>query len=215
MAQVKVQLDVMNAEIITKQVAKHMGLKTVRMAKDMISKGMSPVRGYGRFPAYAAQRASGSVKKARGKFKSKRARDAATRLIKERESGKYPWSVMDRFPDKKVRPVNLFLNGWYLDHYTYWFERRRTSRFSRSKNYSVIIGLSSSRDVYSAPPPDVFKYFEAHNEGMHKDVPMRRHLPTRQGEEFAVSIMREIVRIVGERVKVLARDQNNRTRKNK
>jgi hypothetical protein len=58
--------------------------------KDLISKGISPIFGKGRFEGYAAQR-YGKQKK---KF--------------------YPDSVKKDFPSKRRRPVNLFLSGDFL-----------------------------------------------------------------------------------------------------
>lgn len=56
--------------------------------KDLISKGISPIEGDGRFPAYKAQL--------------------------EKNKKKYPDSVKKKFPNKRRRPVNLFLSGRFL-----------------------------------------------------------------------------------------------------
>lgn len=53
--------------------------------KHHIERGLSPVKGWGRFQGYKAQGA-----------KNKKG---------------YPYNVQDEYPDKKVRPVNLKLSG--------------------------------------------------------------------------------------------------------
>lgn len=55
--------------------------------KSQIAKGISPIRGNGRFPEYK----NAGVK------------------------GRYPDSARDKFPNKRQRPVNLFLSGDMLD----------------------------------------------------------------------------------------------------
>jgi hypothetical protein len=68
---------------------------------DMISKGISPIEGRGRFGAYSAQRQSGT-----SKLKSKKD-------LKKKQG--YPYSVQKEYPSKAVRPVNLKLSGEFLD----------------------------------------------------------------------------------------------------
>lgn len=64
--------------------------------KDVISTGLSPIRGFGRFEAYKAQSRNRGGKK----------------------TG-YPYNVQTKFPGKKVRPVNLELSGDMLDALDY------------------------------------------------------------------------------------------------
>lgn len=66
--------------------AAKMGEEVVITMKEMISKGISPIREVGRFPAYKHQRVK----------------------------GKYPANQKNNYPDKKQRPVNLTLSGEFL-----------------------------------------------------------------------------------------------------
>lgn len=63
-----------------------LGDEVLKEMKDMISKGISPIEGNGRFPAYKHQ----GVK------------------------GRYPDSVKYKYPSKRDRPVNLDLSGRML-----------------------------------------------------------------------------------------------------
>lgn len=67
--------------------AAKMGDEVVITMKEMISKGISPIREVGRFPAYKHQRVK----------------------------GKYPANQQKNYPDKKQRPVNLLLSGDFLN----------------------------------------------------------------------------------------------------
>lgn len=64
--------------------------------KDIIATGLSPIRSFGRFEAYKAQKRNRGGKK----------------------SG-YPYNVQKKFPGKKVRPVNLELSGDMLEALDY------------------------------------------------------------------------------------------------
>lgn len=222
MAKVKVNFDVKNTTIITETIAKQMGRRAVSMAKKMIANGVSPVAGgKRRFPGYAATRKTESLRRIKKNLKSKKARAAARALQVSRERGQYPLTVRDKYPGKKVRPVNLSLNGWYLDHLTWWIadKRSRVRKAFRlkdtSKNKTVSVGFSATTGQYSAPPKEIKDYFATHNEGKHPHVPQRKHLPTRQGEKFASSIMREMKKIIERRVKNMVIAENNRTRNKK
>lgn len=70
-----------------RQDAEALGKAIIAEMKDGISKGLSPIDGEGRFPAY------------------KRAG----------EKDGYPNNVRYKYPDKRQRPVNLFLSGKFLN----------------------------------------------------------------------------------------------------
>lgn len=143
---------------INRATRQEVGRTAERMSKDLIARGTSPVRGVGRFKAYAAQRI---------------------------DQSKYPNTptIKRQFPQKKVRPVNLFLSGDYLSEFTY-----------RIVSKGVELGFIS-------PSRLTRKKFETHNEGKHPHVPQRKHLPDRsKNEELAVSIMREVRAIVRRRI---------------
>lgn len=59
--------------------------------KDLISKGISPVRSAGRFPGY----------------------------LHSGKKGKYPDSVKHKYPAKRDRPVNLWLSGDFINSLGY------------------------------------------------------------------------------------------------
>lgn len=75
----------------TKKEAQELGDDVVFQMKQLIAKGISPIRSVGRFPAY-----KGAGKK-----------------------GRYPQSVQSRYPGKRDRPVNLKLSGEFLNDLTF------------------------------------------------------------------------------------------------
>ena len=77
-----------------KKAIKTVSQSTINRMKDLISKGISPIQGRGRFPAYKGNVASRTSKTKKG----------------------YPYNVKDSFPDKKITPVNLKLSGDFLDN---------------------------------------------------------------------------------------------------
>ena len=122
--------------------------------KKFIAVGKSPVKGVGRFDAYAAQRL-GTQK---GDAKSK-----------------YPWPQRKgKYPGKKIRPINLHLSGKFLKQLTHWVVSKNKISFG-----------------FNSPDEKTKKLIETHNEGKHPDVPMRRFLPTRKGEDLVVSVKRK------------------------
>ena len=78
---------------------------TIDEMKTMISKGISPIKGEGRFPAYLWA----------GKKSLARKRGAKKKALNREFSDKYPYSAMKKFPGKKERPVNLKLSGDFLN----------------------------------------------------------------------------------------------------
>jgi hypothetical protein len=85
----------------------YIGDEVIKIMKDQISKGLSPIDGNGRFPGYKAVDGFNRAKSAaRGKGRK------ASAAVKKKG---YPYSVMHKYPGKKVRPVNLLLSGRFLD----------------------------------------------------------------------------------------------------
>lgn len=81
---------------VDKNTASAIGALVVKEMTDMISKGISPIEGAGRFPAYKAQ--------SRGKGQKQG----------------YPYNTKEyREGKKKVRPVNLYLTGDMMKDLTY------------------------------------------------------------------------------------------------
>lgn len=152
--------------------------ETVRdMSLESISKGLSPVRGVGRFVSYRAQTASAKQPKRPPKLRNSRAPRGLSRF--------YPYSVLSKFPHKTIRPVNLKLSGEFLE----------TLTFRGTKN-----GIEFGHLEFSGRTKDLF---EAHNEGMNSknNVPQRKYLPNKPGEDFIVSIMRAIKDIYARKIK--------------
>lgn len=194
MAKTKVRLDLKGAlgkiakeRIFDAKTEIQLGATTVSMMLDFISKGQSPVKGYGRYVGYAADRKASSAKVGANQFTSpKVARKIANSI---RGSSKYyPNSVLTKFPGKKRRPVNLSLNGKFLS--TIKHQRLRSAQ-------GVEVGHIN---------PDQFQkdLFATHNMGEHPHVPQRKYLPS-PGEEFVISIMRKIREIISLRIKDLIR----------
>ncbi len=126
----------------------------------MIAAGVSPVTG-DRFEAYKAVAA----------VRAQRRKDKSV------TSGKgYPYSVQNKYPDKTITPVNLYLSGEMLSCLT--FDN------VGGKLRIGIMGASEKVNVIA----------EAHNEGPTNDrFPQRRFIPTIDGEEFTISIMNKII----------------------
>lgn len=103
MAKVRVNWPIVESmkkkSIVDRTTASKVGKAVVGESKDFISKGFSPVRGNGRFKAYAAQRNQG-------------------------EGPYYPDTVKGKYPSKRTRPVNLKLSGEMLNHLKWWTDRR-------------------------------------------------------------------------------------------
>lgn len=80
---------------MSERVAEQIGSEVVALSKMAISKGLSPVRGFGRFAKYAT--------------------------VRNGDPRGYPRGVRG----KDISPVNLKLRGKMLNHLTNWVERKR------------------------------------------------------------------------------------------
>ena len=96
----------------------------------LISKGISPILGWGRFPEYKNVKQLNSLKRsARGLRRQLKTGSGSAARIKralsqnkrnaEKIKRAYPYSVQKDFPNKRPRPVNLFLSGDFLSNLTY------------------------------------------------------------------------------------------------
>ncbi len=141
--------------------------------KKVIAKGISPIKGVGRFEAYkwagAANRITKIAKGLTGARK-KSARQKASDLKK----GKYPFSMKNKFPNKRERPVNLFLSGDQL-----------SNLITKPTQSGLEVGYY---DKLSAQKE------QGHREGVNGQ-PRRPTIP-KNGEEFSPSIYRRIVDVV-------------------
>jgi hypothetical protein len=130
---------------------------------DLVSVGVSPVKGKGRFKAYAAQRSSAL--------------------------GSYPNipRIREKYPSKKTRPVNLYLDGSYLEAVT-----KHTNK-STGIEFGLINASEFNRDL-----------FKTHNEGKNRNVPQRKVIPTK-GEGFVESVNKIIKDIYLQRIRNIIR----------
>lgn len=155
---------------------------------DATAKGLSPIKGFGRFDGYKAQEQAKELRKKASKLSNnrivatedseRRRRDKANSIrTKASKIGEgYPVSVQEEWPNKKIRPVNLRLSGKMLKSITY--------QFNRAKN-SIRFYLLGKKNNLMA---------ETHNEGTQEpNVARRPFLPTGPGEEFISSITRDII----------------------
>jgi hypothetical protein len=96
----------------------------------LISKGISPILGWGRFPEYKNVKQVNSLKRSASQLRRqlKTGSGSAARIKRalgqnQRNQSKsklgYPYSVQKDFPQKRPRPVNLFLSGDFLSNLTY------------------------------------------------------------------------------------------------
>jgi len=99
--------------------AKKLGDLVIAEMKDLISKGISPIRKFGRFPEYKAVTGSKVLSKAATKA-SKSGDKVGAKVMREQSKDikkrGYPYSVQKKFPEKGTRPVNLKLTGNMLAH---------------------------------------------------------------------------------------------------
>jgi hypothetical protein len=147
---------------------KDAGEVAVTAIKKLIASGTSPVEGFGRYDAYGAQRNKIKGKKARG----------------------YPLNVQKDFPNKKVRPVNLFLSGEMLDALGFQVKFRLQS-FKTRLSIGFFGNISKSLRE---------KIDTAQNGNILKNIPQRKILPG-PGETFTISIQRAIKNALVESIK--------------
>lgn len=162
--------------------------------KPMLKSGQSPVRGEGRFVAYAAQRKSKEIKDKIKKMKAQGAGRMALKKerdkIKRLEETLYPLSVRGKHPNKTVRPVNLWLSGEMQRHFRPRVEKKNDKPL-------WFVGLSPSA------PKKVKDRWEG-NQGGHPHIPPRLIIPSpKKGEGFVTSIQRAIKRVFADEVKRL------------
>lgn len=162
------------------------------MAKEMIAGGQSPVRGEGRFAGYkAAERAKSAKKIAKALSGERKA--MAKEKARQFELEGYPYNVMDEYPEKKVRPVNLELSGDMLD----------ALDWRRSRANVITWGLHS-------PGKEILDRAQAINDGTDK-MAKRPFIPDKPGQEFAARIVRAIKDIYSKRIGSIIKSSNRKT----
>lgn len=153
------------------------GQRIVQEMKDQISAGISPIKQAGRFPGYkAATGINDTKKKLRGSKNSMLGASGASHANKLRKDisnlkTRYPYSVQDKFPNKQVRPVNLFLSGKLLE----------------ALKYKLIKGVSAKLEIGYYDKKSILME-QGHREGANGQ-PERPTIPA-EGEEFNAKIMK-------------------------
>lgn len=123
-------------ESLDGRVAQRIGFAVVEEMLTLISRGISPIEGRGRFPAYkwaairnALKKESSSIAKElrgmKGQLMGRRRMNQRQLLVFQKERnrkeqssayGRYPFTEEAISLGKKPRPVNLKLTGHFLDH---------------------------------------------------------------------------------------------------
>ena len=206
MARVTVKLDIIKhlKNLVDEDIAKEISDTIIEGILQHTAIGLSPVRGVGRFVGYKAQEQANKIRKiarsysravlharsgSRDSLKNKATSERA-RAAGVSASG-YPLSVQSRFPEKRIRPVNLRLTGTMLDGLSYTFNAAKQM---------VTIGIFSGKAKLEA---------ETHNLGTQEpDVPTRQFIPTGSGQEFTVSIMRLIKEVYTKRINSIIEESN-------
>lgn len=129
----------------------------------LIARGISPISERGRFPGYKwatkvtnLKTASRELRRLARGFGRGEAKKKATRAAKKKlddvnaiRRNKYPFNQTDEFPNKKVRPVNLFLSGDFLSNLKWRFtDKTRVSigffdELSQKKEQGHRVGVNS------------------------------------------------------------------------
>lgn len=179
--------------IVNDQLVAELRTEIVRDIKALLQAGRSPVRGWGRFEPYKGVAGVSKIAKIARSLTGERKVRAKEKLSSSKKSV-YPYSVMDKYPDKKVRPVNLKLSGEMIDAIEVRPGSGKLKSFLFGGN-TVLVGIFDKKQALKA---------ETHNEGTQADkVPQRKFLPTGQDETFVVSIHRKILAIIEKRVSYL------------
>lgn len=198
---------------VDEQVAQSVGYTVRYRMLELISKGISPILGYGRFPEYkgatrdkVARRGQKFLRKeikniskqlklgrvstgsssAVGRLKAKKDR---LRTLKAIASGKqkkgYPYNTKEFKEGKKFpRPVNLFLTGAFLQALTF--------AFKRTENQKMIVEIGWFGD-----PENAIKE-KGHREGANGQ-PKRPTLP-RGNERWNQTIQLDIIKLLRDAV---------------
>ena len=158
---------------LPKSAKQEIGDVIVDEMKDLISKGISPIEGKGRFPAYKWAAARKDVVDTVNRFtKGQKGKDvrALKSEAKRAYSNKYPFSVQNEFPDKRPRPVNLFLSGEFME-----------SLKSKVRNGQLFVGFFEKRST---------QFEQGHREGVNGQ-PKRPIIPI-DDERFSTTIVRKV-----------------------
>ena len=152
-------------KLFNRDEAKDLADDVIKEMKDMIAKGISPIKEKGRFPEYKGVT---KTRVAKSQAKTKGEKEA----VKKAQKKAYPYSVQSKFPEKKPRPVNLELTGSMLSNLV--FKLRHTL-----KGWMPEVGYFDEESV---------KKEQGHREGANGQ-PQRPTIPDqKEDERFAARI---------------------------
>lgn len=101
-------------EGLTVQDKVQIGEELIEAIKDQVAVGISPILGRGRFEAYKAVGAASKILKG-GKATTKAGRARRRAFAQKTKQQGYPYTVRNKYPSKRDRPVNLYLSGRFLN----------------------------------------------------------------------------------------------------
>lgn len=175
-------------------VANDIGVTITTEMLTLISRGISPIEGQGRFPAYKWAEFRNALKKERTAINKALRKNKNSLLVYKRKnkrqillaqkeqvrngianaSSRYPFSVQKEFPGKRPRPVNLFLSGDFLldlEHVV----------TNTAEGIGLEIGFFNEKSAVKE---------QGHREGANGQ-PLRPVIPV-QREEFAQTILNAV-----------------------
>lgn len=173
-----IELDVFLATLIDRKTARRMGSITVSEAKRRIAKGVNPIdRWPRRYPPY---KAISNFKKGVKQFSGREQQREAGRLLTRQLRDRYPFNVQSKFPNKKLRPVNLKLSGDMLDDLVFVY--RGTTK--RADEIEIKYKTKKSADKE-----------KGHRAGVNKQ-PRRPSLPLVEAREMWINPIQNAVRSI-------------------
>lgn len=108
---------------------------------DDVSKGISPIKGQGRFPAYKWAGKANEIRKRAREIKDTGKRKQLRTDADKLTSNKYPFTAEAKRQGKKPRPVNLELTGDFLKSLLVWFTgtgNKRSVHVGFKNNLSIL-----------------------------------------------------------------------------
>lgn len=173
----------------------------IKVMKEFIAAGKSPVQGVGRFVGYKAAEATKAISQTKRSFNKiskaipalKASSNSRNKILNSNiadiKRRGYPYSVLDKFPGKRVRPVNLELTGDMLRALIFKIEKKGPR-----------IGIFEQSEALKA---------ETHNDGTQvPKVPRRKFIPNKRGDELVISLMRTIKAIYSEELNAIIKRSN-------
>lgn len=184
---------------LTSSALRDIGFRVIEKMKQQISRGISPVEGFGRFPEYKSRTSRRSAKETRKQARSlqKAARSTTNKAVKKSiraraktlrgiASGQSKKGYPDNLPDivkiatgKKARPVNLKLFGDFLDSLDVQLENKK-----------ILIGYFKESEAVKE---------RGHREGANGQY-VRPTIPLK-GEQFNASVQAELLKAIDQVLK--------------